>query len=145
MFDPEEDVFLVSNAGNGMISRLDAARGIVLSNLSLEGGPKHLDRAPDGTVAAGLAEEGAVALVADDAAAGSLEIGGTLHGVRIGADAIAVAATERDMVVRVDWETDEPLERSPGPAPYHVAQGAPGLLVSSSAAPQLWRLNPVTP
>jgi hypothetical protein len=143
VFDPEAGVFLVSNAGNGTISRLDAARGIVLSNLPLEAGPKHMDLAPDGTVAAALADEGAVALISDGAVA-SLEIGGTLHGVQIGADAVTVAATERDVVVRVDRKTGARLERSPGAEPYHVARGGPGLLVSSSAAPLLWQLDPQT-
>jgi hypothetical protein len=144
VYDAEAGVFLVSNAGNGTISRLDAARGIVLSNVPLDGGPKHMDLAPDGTVAAALADEGAVALVSGDGVEASIDVGGTLHGVQIDAEAVTVAATERDMVVRVDRETGERLERSPGTEPYHVALGAPGLLTSSSASAELWRLDPVT-
>ena len=144
IFDPEGGTFLISNAGNGTISTLDPERGIVLSNLPLDAGPKHLDRAMDGTVAAALADDGVVALISDGAVASVLEIGGTLHGVQIDSAAVIVAATERDMVLRVDRETGVRTELSPGPEPYHVALADGGLLVSSSAVPELWRLDPTT-
>ena len=140
VFDPEQGAFVVSNAGNATLSIVDPVRGIVLSNMPLEDGPKHLARAQGGTLAAALADAGAVALV-DDGATDRIEIGGTLHGVQIDEDAIWIAATARDAVVRVDRETGERVEVSPGSEPYHIALDGGTLLVSSSAGPDLWRLD----
>ena len=143
VFAAEQGTFLISNAGNATLSVLDPERAIVLRNLPLEAEPKHLDRAADGTVAAALAEAGSVAVISDGTVE-TRQVGGTLHGVQIDDAAIYVAATERDAMVRLDRRTGESQEASPGEEPYHVALGAGGLLVSSSAGPGLWRLDPVT-
>ena len=140
VFDPDRDAFLVSNAGNATISVVDPERGIVLSNIPLDAGPKHLDRTAGGTVAAALADAGAVALL-NGGAAERIEIGGRLHGVQVAEDAVWVAATERDVVVRIDRATGERLEMSPGAEPYHIALDGDALLVSSSAGADLWRLD----
>ena len=57
VFLPEEDAFMVSNAGDATLSVLDPERGVVLRNLPLDAGPKHLDRAEDGTRAFHLSGE----------------------------------------------------------------------------------------
>ena len=144
VWSPDEEAFVVSNAGNATLSVVDPERGIVTRNLALDDGPKHLDRARDGMIAAALADVGAVALVAPDGAVERIEVGGELHGVQVARDAIWVAAKARDVVVRLDRATGERIEASPGPEPYHIALAADGLLVSSAAGSDLWRLDPDT-
>lgn len=144
VWSPEEETFVVSNAGNATLSHVDPERGIVLRNVPMDEGPKHLARAEDGAIAVALADAGLVALVVDDRQVERFEVGGELHGIGIDENAIWVSAKERDAVVRIDRTTGEMIEASPGAEPYHLAVGRDGLLVSSAAGPDLWRLDPST-
>ncbi len=143
----EPGVFAISNAGNATISLLDAGQGFVRSNIKLEAGPKHMVLSPGGdTLLVALADAGRIAIV--DPAAGrttaSYDVGGELHGVAFHGPHAFVSARERDRVVRIDVGTGAAEEVSPGPEPYHMTLVGERLLVSSSARPVVWAIDPAS-
>lgn len=144
--DPQSGNFLVSNAGNGTISEVDPARAVVLRNIILEGGPKHMQLTTDRRLVVAEADEGMVSVI--DLATGTVgprfDIGGELHGVQSDGQAVYVAARERDALVRIDLTTGERTERTLGPEPYHATLVGEALYVSSAAEPLIWIIDPAT-
>lgn len=144
--DPQSGNFLVSNAGNGTVSEVDPNRAIVLRNIVLEGGPKHMQLTTDRHLVVAEADEGMVSVI--DVATGKVgpryDIGGELHGVQSDGQAVYVAARERDAIVRIDLASGEKTERALSPEPYHATLVGDALYVSSAAEPRIWIIDPAT-
>lgn len=144
--DPQSGYFLVSNAGNNTVSEVDPDRGVVLRNIVLEGGPKHMQLTNDRRLVVAEADEGMVSVidVANGTVGSRFDIGGELHGVQSDGQAIYVAARERDAIVRIDLASGEKTERTLGPEPYHATLVGDALYVSSAAEPRIWVIDPAT-
>lgn len=144
--DAKSGNFLVSNAGNGTISEVDPERAVVLRNIVLDGGPKHMQLTTDQRLVVAEADEGMVSIV--DVATGTTsqryDIGGELHGVQSDGASVYIAARERNMIVRVDLDTGKKSERALGPEPYHATLVGDALYVSSASEPRVWVIDPVT-
>lgn len=144
--DPQSGYFLISNAGNGTISEVDPERGVVLRNIVMEGGPKHMQLSADRRLVVAEADEGMVSVV--DVATGTVrqryEIGGELHGIQTDGQAVYVAAREREALVRIDLANGEQTERALGPEPYHATLVGDALYVSSASEPLIWVLDPAS-
>ena len=143
---PSNGRFVVSNAGNGTLSVIDPERAFVERNIKIDGAGEHMVLR-EGRAIVARAEDGHVSIV--DVASGetvsTLDIGGRLHGVEVDADGtVFVSARERGRIVRLDPETGERTESSPGPQPYHMTMTDRGLLVSSAAEPVVWVVDPDT-
>ncbi|MDP3958504.1 MAG: YncE family protein [Pseudorhodobacter sp.] len=145
VFGADPGVVYVSNTGNGTVSEVDLARGIVRRNLVAGAGPEHL-----------VIDAKAERLYAADADAGrvlelalesgetlrSFEIGGALHGLALTEDGarLIVAGLGEDKLASVDLAAGTVATVALADQPYHVAMvpGTGRLYVSSRAAPKVW-------
>jgi len=145
--DPVTGRFFVSNTGNATISELDPASATVLRAFRTVGGPKHMRLLPEARQLV-IAATGPSLVAVLDADTGatleSYEIGGDLHGIDADADTIFTSARGLNKVVRIDRRSGARSEAEIGPAPYHMALAGSDLLVTSSAVPVLWVLDPGT-
>ena len=144
--DPSNGRFVVSNAGNGTLSVIDPERAFMERNIKIDGAGEHMVLR-DGRAIVAEAEDGSVSIV--DLTSGEIlsthDIGARLHGVEVDAEGtVFVSARERGRIVRINPETGERMEASPGPQPYHMTMTDRGLLVSSAAEPVVWVVDPDT-
>jgi len=145
VFGADPGVVYVSNTGNGTVSEVDLARGIVRRNLVAGAGPEHL-----------VIDAKAARLYAADADAGrvlelalesgetlrSFEIGGALHGLALTEDGgrLIVAGLGENKLAAIDLDKGTVATVPLADQPYHVAMvpGTGRLYVSSRAAPKVW-------
>lgn len=145
VFGADPGVVYVSNTGNGTVSEVDLARGIVRRNLVAGAGPEHL-----------VIDAKAERLYAADADAGrvlelalesgetlrSFEIGGAIHALVLTEDGgrLIVAGLGENKLAAIDLDKGTVSSVPLADQPYHVTTvpGTGRLFVSSRAAPKVW-------
>lgn len=151
VFGPDGAGLYVSNAGNGTISEVDTARGIVARNIVAGEAPEHVVLTDDGaTLYAADADAGLVheVALAEGKVARSFDIGGALHGLDLSDDGatLFVSSLGTDRLVAVNLASGEMRGADLAPAPYHLTaiDGAGTLFVSSQAEPKVWVVDQAT-
>jgi len=151
VFSRDGGAIYVSNTGNGTVSEIDVANGIVRRNLLAGEAPEHIVLSRDGaTLYAVDADAGKVHEIAlsSGAIVRSFEVGGELHGMDLSEDGatLFVSGKGENKLVAIELGSGSMRTAPLGPAPYHLTtiSGTGKIYVSSRDEPKVWVVDPAT-
>lgn len=151
VFSPNGEKLYVSNAGNNTVSVVDTNNWIVERNIIVGESPEHIVLSKDGKSLfvnnAGSASTSFISLP-EATVSRTINVGDNPHGLALLEDGktLFVAVRDADLLVAINVETGEKVQKTLAPSPYHLTNiiGTNELYISSADDPKVWVVDKET-